>query len=104
MPSQRTTDPPGTWLAERISAAESYKQSADRPRGRASYGLPIRSGTPQTTGQPLVFQVMATAHGYAALTGGGINPGTMPLTVNETVSRTADAVRALIVGNHALGR
>jgi len=58
---------------------------------------PTRAGS-----QPLMSQVMATAHGYAALTAGGLTPATMPLTVEETVSRTADAVRTLIAGNHAL--
>ena len=61
--------------------------------------VPARPGT-----QPLVFQVMATAHGYAALTAGGLTPLTMPLTVDQAVSHTADAVRALIAGRHALAR
>jgi AcrR family transcriptional regulator len=59
--------------------------------------VPARAGA-----QPLVFQVMATAHGYAALTAGGLTPLTMPLTVDEAVSHTADAVRTLIAGSHAL--
>ena len=45
---------------------------------------------------------MAIAHGYAVLTAGGLTPGTTLLTVEETVRRTADAVRALIAGNRAL--
>ncbi len=51
--------------------------------------------------QPLVSQVMATAHGYATLATGGLTPTATPLTVDETVTRTHDAVRALIAGNHA---
>lgn len=57
---------------------------------------PARAGA-----QPLVFQVMATAHGYAALTAAGLTPLTMPLTPDEAVSHTADAVRALIAGSQA---
>lgn len=53
----------------------------------------------QATGQPLVSQVMATAHGYAVLAAGGLSTSAVPLTADEAAARTADAVRTLIAGN-----
>jgi AcrR family transcriptional regulator len=89
---------------------QGHRFSALHERTRALLDLLIEladdaSPAPARAGShTLLSQVMATAHGYATLTSGGLTPTTMPLTVEEAVSRTAAAVRALVAGNHATSR
>jgi len=91
-----------------LGELQDHRFSALHEHTRTLMDLLIRLGddaspAPSQAGsQPLLSQVMAIAHGYAVLTAGGLTPGTTPLTVEETVRRTADAVRALIAGNRAL--
>jgi AcrR family transcriptional regulator len=77
--------------------------SALHEQTRALIDLLVELGDAAAPGSDrLVSQVMATAHGYAALAAGGLTPTTTPLTVDEAVGRTADAVRALVAGHRAL--